>query len=145
MLCKTNSCQAQLCHADCGSAQLWPRLMSTHTLFFFTWELHPSPGGLSLTLCLPVGSLRAPAARPSFAQGCFSGVLPVHWSSCGFSGCSLQAQWDTPAVGQPVPGHKSVCPGAKGPVWRLREHLLDDGGGVGGCDIAWQRGLSCLS
>lgn len=47
-------------------------------------------------------------------------------------------------MGQPVPGHKSVCPGAKGPVWRLREPL-DDGGGVGGCDNAWQRVLSCLS
>lgn len=40
----------------------------------------------------------------------------------------MQAQglWDTPPVGQPVPGYKSVCPGATGPVWRLREPLDDD-------------------
>lgn len=92
LLRKTNPCQAQLCPAACGSAQPWPMCMSSQTLFCFTGEPHPSLGGLSLALCLLMGSLRASAASLSFAQGGFSGVLPMHWSSCEIPGWSVQAR-----------------------------------------------------
>lgn len=106
--------------------------MSTHTLFCFIWEPPPIP-----RRALP-GSVPANGVSQSsmtlFCTGLFLRAAGSQDGQCRHRGTVGHNR-----VGQPVPGHKSVCPGAKGPVWRLREPV-DGAGSVSGCDTAWQRG-----
>lgn len=101
LISKTNPCQAQLCPAACGSAQPWPMRMSTQTLFCFTGEPHPSLGGLSLALCLLMGSLRASAHHPLLHRGVSPG--------CSQCTCPAARSQDGQCRHGGTAGHGSAC------------------------------------